>query len=230
MAYEYVSKKEVSIAREEIEEKIHKVQKYLEKECILTFQYYLVGSASNKRHLVTRIKNGNKGFDLDYNIVIQKINRDYKKPKDIKNCLINAFNMFLDNPYKSCENSTSVFTIKKLNKKTKTIEYSFDFAIVDYFDEEIKNPNYNPFIDSLNEEFYVYERQRYIKFNKKTQQYFWEIRKIASNHRFKERYIKNNGLWEDLRKIYLDKKNNNPTCKKSRILYYETVNEIIEKL
>ena len=54
--FEFVSKKVVSLARNEIEEVIHKVQDYLREINILTFQYNLVGSASNRRHLVTRIK------------------------------------------------------------------------------------------------------------------------------------------------------------------------------
>ena len=71
--YEFVSKKEVSFARDEIEQVIHNVQDYLRENSILTFQYNLVGSASNHRHLVTRIINGNQGFDMDYNIIIQHI-------------------------------------------------------------------------------------------------------------------------------------------------------------
>ena len=94
MEYEYVSKKEVYLVRDEIETIIHKVQDYLRKEGILTFQYYLVGSASNKRHLVTRLKNGNKGFDLDYNLIIQKIANEYNKEEKIKKILIETFNKF----------------------------------------------------------------------------------------------------------------------------------------
>ena len=66
--YEYVTKNEVKIAKSEIEEVIHKVQKFLKGK--ISFQYHLVGSASSQRNLVTRIKGGNQGFDLDYNIII----------------------------------------------------------------------------------------------------------------------------------------------------------------
>ena len=55
----------------------------------MTFQYYLVGSASNRRHLVTRIVGGNQGFDMDYNIIIKSINKAYddaEKTKYYKEC------------------------------------------------------------------------------------------------------------------------------------------------
>ena len=213
MAYEYVTKQEVSIAREEIEDIIHKVQNYLRKEKLLTFQYNLIGSASNKRHLVTRIKNGNQGFDLDYNIVINKLLKNGKNnAKWIKETLISAFNQFLKNPYKKCENSTSVFTIKKLNKKNNTIDFSFDFAIVFYYEE-----------DSV-------ERQKYIKFDKNKNSYFLELRKIATNHRDKEQFIKENGYWSEVRDVYLEKKNkNSDPNKKSRTLYYETIKELNDR-
>ena len=121
MEYEYVSKKEISLARDEIEKIIHQVQDYLRKEGILTFQYYLVGSASNKRHLVTRLKNGNKGFDLDYNIIIQKIADEYDDAESIKKFLMKTFDMFKLEKYTNCKDSTSVFTIKNITNNANPI-------------------------------------------------------------------------------------------------------------
>lgn len=72
--FEYVTKEEVKIAKLEIEEVIHKVQKFLKGK--ISFQYHLIGSASNQRNLVTRIINGNQGFDLDYNIELQSIDKN----------------------------------------------------------------------------------------------------------------------------------------------------------
>ena len=46
----------------------------------------------------------------------------------------------------------------------------------------------------------------------------------------KVKWIKNNGLWEDVWDLYLDKKNYNENPdKKSRALYAETINEIAQK-
>ena len=217
MEYEYVSKKEISLARDEIEKIIHRVQDYLRKEGILTFQYYLVGSASNKRHLVTRLKNGNKGFDLDYNIIIQKIADEYDDAESIKKILMKTFDMFKLEKYTNCKDSTSVFTIKNIDTKTNSIKYSFDFAIVNYYkeyDDEIKKD---------------VERQEYIKNDKYQHQYIWNLRPIATDHRYKEQWIKENGLWNNVRKHYLEKKNSNiDPNKKSRTMYYETINEIYD--
>ena len=108
--FEFVSKKEVSLARNEIETIIHKVQNYLRKNNIMTFQYYLVGSASNSRHLVTRIVGGNQGFDMDYNIIIKSINKAYDDAEKTKHIIMKTFNKFLLKGFKNCEDSSSVFT------------------------------------------------------------------------------------------------------------------------
>lgn len=229
MEYEFVSKKEVSIVRDEIEKIIHQVQDYLRKEGILTFQYFLVGSASNKRHLVTRIKNGNQGFDLDYNIIIQKIADEYNKAEKIKKILMETFNKFKLKEYKNCEDSSSVFTIKKINSKTKFVDYSFDFAIVEYYEEEIENLDFDEDYDDPNDEYIIVERQRYIKFDKNKNQYIWNVRKFATDHRQKEQWIKDKDLWGEVRETYREKKNKNINLdKKSRTMYYEIINEIYD--
>ncbi|MBR3885115.1 MAG: hypothetical protein IKJ33_01430 [Clostridia bacterium] len=227
MEYEYVSKKEISLARDEIKKIIHQVQDYLRKEGILTFQYYLVGSASNKRHLVTRLKNGNKGFDLDYNIIIQKIADEYDDAESIKKILMKTFDMFKLEKYTNCKDSTSVFTIKNIDTKTNSIKYSFDFAIVEYYEEEIENPNFDEDYDDPTEEYIIVERQKYIKNDKFRHQYIWNLRPIADDHRYKVQWIKENGLWNNVHNRYLENKNSNTDPnKKSRTMYYETVNEI----
>lgn len=71
MSFEYVPKGEYQPFKLEVDEILRKVQRFLRENKILTFQFNLIGSAGRK--FITRVKNGNKGFDLDYNIVIQKI-------------------------------------------------------------------------------------------------------------------------------------------------------------
>lgn len=67
--YEFVSKKEYAPIRNEIEAIIKKVQKILrEDDSDQTFQFKLIGSGG--RHLITRIKGGNAGYDFDYNLVM----------------------------------------------------------------------------------------------------------------------------------------------------------------
>ena len=62
--YEFVTKKEYSPIRIELEAIIKNVQIILRKE--FTFQFKLVGSGN--RHLITREKDGNKCFDFDYTV------------------------------------------------------------------------------------------------------------------------------------------------------------------
>ncbi len=230
MKFEYVMPKEVAQARKEIEQVILKVQDYLRENNILTFQYNLVGSAG-KRHLVTSVIDGNKSFDLDYNLSIQQLNDDYSNAKKIKTLFMQLFDKFKPNYFSHPENSTSVFTIKKIDQKTKTILYSFDFAIVNYFEQEIEYPEYDDERDDPSEQFYIEERQEYIRCDKLNgkESYSWALRKIATEHKYVESQIKNRDLWNELRDLYLEKKNNNYKGKKSKDLYYEALNDIWQK-
>ena len=79
--YEYVSKAEYKPYKEEIESIIKKVQKIMKTEYDTTFQFKLIGSA--KRHLVTKIKDGNRGYDFDYNLILQKSDL-WDNPKKLK--------------------------------------------------------------------------------------------------------------------------------------------------
>lgn len=208
--FEFVSKSEYQPFKLEIDKILKLIQRDLRKNKILTFQSNLIGSG--KRHLVTRIKNGNKGFDLDYNIVIQRIiDNRYKNPKLLKQTFIDLFNKYFDDSYDYSEDSTSVITIKKLNAKRNKIICSVDFAIVHYYED--KNGS---------------ERQEYICYDKNNQSYCWNLRKVATDHRYVENFIKENNLWQDLRDLYLENKNKEPN-KKSRIVYYQTLETIYRR-
>lgn len=207
--FEYVPKSEYKPIRDYVESVIRKVQKDFRKNNILTFQFYRIGSAGS-RHLITREINGNKGYDFDFNFEIQKYNPDYYNPKTIKNLFIKAFNKYFGSNYECAEDSTSVFTIKNINKAKSKISHSFDFAIVEYtYDNENRL------------------RQRYIRFDKNTGGYSWAFRKI-NNHSYIEDKIKANGLWSELRELYLENKNKEPH-KKSRIVYYQTLETIYKR-
>ena len=140
-----------------------------------------------------------------------------------------TFNKFLPKEFNCCEDSASVFTIKRVDRKNSKILYSFDFAIVNYYEDEIENPYYDNDYDDPSEEYFIVERQEYIFFDKQNNKYFWKLRPIAfDDHRYKEQYVKEEGLWNELRYLYLKQKNNQQT-KKSRIIYYETLNQLFQK-
>lgn len=208
--FEYVTKSEYQPFKLEVDKILKSIQRDLKENDILTFQFNLIGST--KRKLITRIKNGSKGFDLDYNIDVQKILNDkYENPKLLKQTFIKLFDDYFDDSYEYAEDSTSVITIKKLNKARNKILFSVDFAIVNYYEDEEGD-----------------ERQQYVRFDKISNTYSWALRKVATNHRYVEDLIKENNMWEDVKNLYLDNKNKEPH-KKSRIVYYQTIDTIFER-
>ena len=208
--FEYVPKSEYQPFKLEVDEILKSIQRDLRENGILTFQFNLIGSA--KRKLITRVENGNQGFDLDYNIVIQRIfNNRYKNAKLLKQKFIDLFNKYFDDSYDYSEDSTSVITIKKLNAQRNKVICSVDFAIVNYYEDE----------EGM-------ERQEYIRFDKNTGNYSWALRKVATNHRHVENLIKEKDLWEDVKDLYLNNKNKEPN-KKSRIVYYQTLETIYRR-
>lgn len=208
--FEYVPKSEYQPFKLEVDEILKSIQRDLKENGILTFQFNLIGSA--KRKLITRVENGNQGFDLDYNIVIQRIfNNRYKNAKLLKQKFIDLFNKYFDDSYDYSEDSTSVITIKKLNAQRNKIICSVDIAIVSYYEDE----------EGM-------ERQKYIRFDKNSGNYSWALRNVATNHRHVEDLIKEKNLWEDVKVLYLNNKNKEPK-KESRIVYYQTLETIYRR-
>ena len=128
--YDYVSRSEYAPARKEFEIIIKKAQQLLKKRNGITFQFRLVGSGS--RHLVMRLKGGNKGFDLDYNLILFKSKNGYD-PDYIRQVFLTAFNDAVRGThFIAPKSSTSAITIEYVDTKSKKIVYSCDLAIVQY--------------------------------------------------------------------------------------------------
>lgn len=174
-----------------------------------TFEYRIVGSYS--RNMITYDTKSNIGFDLDVNIYPNVDSYEYS-PQEIKVTLIKAFRKYLKKyNYSKLENSTRVITIKVNDTKNSKIIHSIDFAIVhDYEDEE------------------GYQCQKFIRFNKKHNSYTWEEQDDGFYMLVdKIEWIKDEDLWQELREMYLKRKNsNNDINKKSRSLFAESVNNI----
>ena len=135
--YEYVSKNEYQPVRLELEDIIKKTQKILRRDSGITFRFELIGSGS--KHLITRIKNGNKGFDFDYNLIVNYDNGDMWKAdyarKEITKALDKAI---LGTKYDHPQNSEVAMTIKVKDTKKSKIIHSCDFAVVYYPDGEFE--------------------------------------------------------------------------------------------
>ena len=132
--------------------------------------------------------------------------------KTIKTKLIKAINKHAkDFEYSPPEDSARVITIKVKDVESSKIKHSVDFAIV------------NNYIDDKG-----CECQEYIKFNKKSNQYEWQ-KQDDGFYEFDEKieWIKDEDLWNELRDMYLFRKNNNNDKNKhSRSLFVEAVNNI----
>lgn len=208
--YQYVTRKQLSLAKNDLIQIIHSVQNRLSKD--FTFQYHFVGSS--RRNMVTYDVSNNVGYDFDVNIQVNSTSENLIA-KEIKMKIKNALDkVVIHFGYDYSEDSTRVLTIKFKDRKNSRIIHSCDFAIVNNYTDDQGN-----------------ERQEYIHFNKKQNKYFW-AEQPQGYYLLNEKadWIKDNGYWQEVRTLYLDKKNcNNDHNKHSRSIYAETIHQICQK-
>ena len=208
--FQYVSKKQLSHVKNNLIQIINFVQDDLRKD--VTFRYDFVGSV--KRNMVTYDVGTNIGYDFDVNIQVNDKECRFSA-KEIKTKLGIALDKVAPHfGYACAEDSTRVLTIKVKDKKNSRIIHSCDFAIV------------NNYVDNNGN-----DRQQYIHFNKKQRTYTWEEQSYGYYHLDeKAEWIRDNGYTDEMRKLYLRKKNFNTDLNKhSRSIYAETVHEICQK-
>lgn len=208
--YEYASRKFRKPIRDKIVELLNQVQKDLKQE--FTFQFKFEGS--DPLNLVTYDTKTNIGFDFDINVYPNDDEQKYSA-KELKTMFINSFNKFGKKYcFDYCENSSRVITLKVIDSKHSKILYSCDIAIVhDYWDND--------------DEWH----QQLVYFNKRQNSYYWQ-EQPAPFYEFYDRVdaIKEHGFWQEVRDLYLEKKNNNNDLnKKSRSLRIEAVNEVYQR-
>lgn len=211
--YEYVKKSEYAPVRKELEQIINRVQVYMRKNYGLTFQFRLIGSG--QRHLITRIKGGNKGYDFDYNLILSPPDDGYRYiAKVIKDDFMTALKTALQGTkYSFPQDSTSSITVKVVDKGKKKIEHSCDFAIIYYGN--------NDGIDG----YY------YLRNNKPQQSYQFVFRTPNSDIDEKVWEIIKDGGWSSIKKEYLSLKDiNEGNSKPSFSLYAEAVNNVYNQM
>lgn len=170
-----------------------------------TFRFDFIGSTS--RNMITREVNGNKGYDFDVNIRVNDDDENYSARK-IRDILKRAFDKYSHLfSYDYVEDSSRVITIKVKDKKNARILHSCDFAVVYDCNDG---------------------KQQYIRYNKNQNTYVWEYQS-DSFYRLEEKikWIKDNGLWQEVRNKYLsNKENNSDSNKKSRSIFAETIAQV----
>ena len=203
--FRYVTKAEYANAKEDLERLIHAVQNEVRKD--FTFQYKFIGSVA--RNMVTMDYSSNVGYDFDVNIYVNDDDGNYSA-KGIRNILRKAFDKFNRQfQYDYTEDSTRVLTIKVKDRQNSKILHSADFAVVYDCDDG---------------------RQQYIHYNKNQNSYEWQYQP-KGYYELSERVdlIKQYYLWQEVRDLYIEKKNHNRNGKKSRALFAETINEIYQQ-
>ena len=213
MEFEYVTRAEYQPVRKELEDIIHRAQKYLREKYNISFQYRLVGSG--KKHLITRVKDGNKGYDFDYDLILPNHGENINcSNKALKERFLEAFQYAVEGTdYKSPENSTSVITIKNVDRRESRILYSCDFAII-YYPTDNSDDGY-----------------MYLK-NWKNGTYSFEIRELSRKAEQKRSAIlAYPDGWNCIREEYLKVKNNNrDPDKRSSVLYLEAINNVYNQI
>ena len=199
--FDYVSKKEAAPYKAKLIELLNKVQDNLRDK--FTFQFTFIGSSS--RNMITFDPTTNVGFDFDVNITVNDDEENYS-PEEIRMVLHSALSHFMTAyGYNKCEQSKRVITIKAVDPWKARINHSCDFAIVHEGSSG----------------------QQYIRFNKERKYFSWEFQTQPYKElESRADYLKENEYWNEVLKVYRDKKNfNNNPKKHSRSLYAETINE-----
>ncbi len=204
--FRYVSKKEAAPIKAILLEIIHSTQNLVRDE--FTFQYEFVGSAS--RNMITCDTKSNIGFDFDVNIYVNDDEENYTA-KQIRQIIKQALDKVARHyGYDYCEDSTRVLTIKVKDRGKSRIVHSCDFAIVNDCEDG---------------------RQQYIRYNKVQNNYTWEYQGEGFDGLpDKIEWLRENGLWQQARDYYIEKKNcNDNPDKHSRSIFAETITEMCQK-
>lgn len=205
--FEFVPESQTKPVKKELLEIIYTVQDLLRDK--FTFRFDFIGSSA--RNMITQDVRSNIGFDFDVNIEVNDPKEVYRA-EELRHLIRNALDKVTPRyGYSFAEDSTRVLTIKKKNVFLSRIEHSCDFAIVHNYTDE----------DGIH-------RQQYIRYNKQARRYVWEIQPAGYRQLLeKADWLSRHGYWEEVKTLYLEKKNYNTNpSKRSRALYAEAVNEI----
>ena len=208
--FEFVSRKKRAPVKKDLISLIRETQDLLRDD--FTFRFDFVGS--DKRNMVTYDPATNIGFDFDVNLEVNDGDGAYSA-EELKRRIMGALNHVARRyGYDYAEDSTRVITIKFKDRQNARLLHSCDFAIVhNYTDRNGR------------------KQQQYVHFNKEQGSYTWK-QQPEGYYMLpeKERWITRTGRRNELRKLYLDKKNANfNSDKRAHSLYVEAVNEICQR-
>lgn len=207
--YEFVPKSELSPVKEQVEEIIKMLQDAM-REYGVTFTFKLVGSGG--KHLVTRVVNGNTGFDFDYNLGIQK-DGDFSARELRLKVKSKLESVLTGTGYSTVSAGKQSMTFKFVDHENSRVIHSCDFALVNDYEDEAGD---------------LY--QAILIWIKDEDNYIWNKRPYTKNYGDKLSNLKANGLWQEVKDEYLKIKNNNQDKeKKSFSLFFEAINNVYNR-
>lgn len=210
--YHWIEDKEfLSKMRSTCSDIVNRVVSSINKDKKMNVRMQLVGSGA--KHLETQ--NENEPVDLDYNInIIEVYESKYTDGKLLKEYIQKKFNEILEGKgLADCDDSKSALTTKKMhfNSGNQT-QFSIDLTITKLVSEK-----WNKLIHIKTGDF-------------RTDKWEWNIIRDSSKIAYKAKCIKENGLWNNLREMYLNKKNyylsRNDNEHPSYNCYIESINEV----
>lgn len=193
---------------------VNQLVQSINNDSVMTVKACLVGSGA--KNLITQ--NENKPIDLDYNLCIlntESIN--ILDCREIKEYVRKQFNKVLSsNGWDDCQDSTSAFTTKeRVFKKGNKTAFKMDIAITCEY--------HNNWQRLIHQKTGFVNRDRY----------YWNEVQDSGRLEEKVRVIKSEKLWDEVRRIYLKKKNfylcRNDHSHPSFVIYVEAVNQIYNK-
>lgn len=190
---------------------VNQLVQSINNDSVMTVEACLVGSGA--KNLITQ--NENEPIDLDYNLcIVSTKSISMLDSRAIKEYIRKQFNKVLSsNGWGDCQDSTSAFTTeKRVFKKGNQTAFKIDIAIT------CKYLN--------NWQRLIHQKTGFTFLDR----YYWN--EVQNSGRLEERVraLKYEDLWDEVRRIYLDKKNfylcRNDYNHPSFIVYVETVNQI----
>lgn len=214
--YHWIEDKEfLNKMRRECSDIVNRVVLLINNEKKMNVRMQLVGSGA--KHLETQ--NENDAVDLDYNLnIIEIYESRYSDGKELKEYIQRKFNEILKlKGLNDCDDSKSALTTKKM---------------------AFRNGNKTPFSIDLTITKLILEKwNKLIHFktgDSRTDKWEWNIIRDSSKIDDKAKYIKEKGMWNSLRNVYLDKKNyylsKNDFDHPSYNCYIESINEVYAKI
>lgn len=202
--FELVEQREVDRVRHLINPVIGRLNTYMnENHPELIFHKQYVGSVG--RGVVSRVRGGNKGFDIDINLVIPYPGEGKRyDAKVVHTIFLNGIRQAVKGTgFSDPEESSSVFTLKHVDRSESRVEYGVDLAVIYY------EPN---------------GTMRFLEYNKRNGGFGFQSRGMPRDLRKIERIVKDRYSGDFIAESYIRNKNSNHDPDKySFIIYAETI-------